>query len=123
MPPRVPHPCSRCHVATVGQYCERCLPFARVETRARRTQDHNHGGGGARWWRERRAEVLRRDPWCKLCHKAQSTVAEHRIPRRAGGSDGMDNLQGTCGPCASRKTAAQDGGFGNTRRAHNTTRV
>lgn len=63
-------------------------------------------------WRKLRASILARDPVCGLCGAA-SVVADHIVPRRAGGSDSPENLMGLCRSCHSVKTASQDGGFGN----------
>jgi 5-methylcytosine-specific restriction protein A len=64
--------------------------------------------------------VLRRDPVCqdpydthnKNNETAASTEVDHIIPLRQGGKNTMDNLQGLCKSCHSRKTALEDGGFG-----------
>ncbi len=79
-------------------------------------QTLNRDGGlrgyGARWRKLRRL-VLARDPICRApgCNQA-STEADHIKPRREGGSDGLDNLQGLCKPCHSSKTAIEDGRWG-----------
>ncbi|MHC4426941.1 MAG: HNH endonuclease [Planctomycetota bacterium] len=38
---------------------------------------------------------------------------DHLIPLRAGGTHSRGNLIARCKGCHSRKTASQDGGFGN----------
>src|SRR3990167_6113034 len=50
------------------------------------------------------------EPWRKGI--AQSTEADHIVPRARGGTDERDNLQGTCKRCHSRKTAREDGRWG-----------
>jgi 5-methylcytosine-specific restriction endonuclease McrA len=56
--------------------------------------------------------VLARDPLCRiarLCNgTALSTDADHIKPRRQGGEDTMENLQGACHACHSHKTAKVD---------------
>jgi len=47
--------------------------------------------------------VLARDPLCNCNQPA--TEVDHIVPKSAGGSDSMENLQGLCKPCHSRKTA------------------
>ncbi len=55
-------------------------------------------------------------------HPETVTLAVHVDHREAvSGPDDprffdMDELQGMCGPCHSRKTASEDGGFGNQKR-------
>jgi len=66
-------------------------------------------------WRRLRTLVLARDPVCKMCNRAASTVADHIKPHRGVWELFCDllNLQGLCHECHSRKTAAEDSGFGN----------
>lgn len=68
------------------------------------------------FWRKRRAEVFKRDPWCMSCTTSRSTHADHKVPRARGGTDDLDNLQGLCRSCHSRKTAREDSGFTKRRR-------
>ena len=67
-------------------------------------------------WKNLRKLVLARDPICAICQRNASTVADHIIPHKGSWtlfSDLNDNLQGICIPCHDRKTAREDGGFGN----------
>jgi 5-methylcytosine-specific restriction enzyme A len=65
--------------------------------------------GYDRNWSQRiRPTVLRRDPICRdpfgLGCINQSTIADHIIPKTAGGSDSIEhNLQGVCDGCHNRK--------------------
>ncbi len=68
--------------------------------------------GYDRRWQRLRKMVLARDPVCKACGREVSEHADHIQAKAAGGSDSLDNLQGLCAGCHSRKTATQDGGFG-----------
>jgi 5-methylcytosine-specific restriction enzyme A len=59
-------------------------------------------------WRVIRLMVLRRDPLCVDpfaigCHRA-SGHADHVVPKQHGGPDALENLQGLCDRCHSRKT-------------------
>jgi 5-methylcytosine-specific restriction enzyme A len=63
-------------------------------------------------WEYIRTIQLAKFPWCEVCNKLAKHV-DHIIPRKKGGSDEPDNLQSLCLPCHSRKTAKEDGGFGN----------
>lgn len=123
MPRRAPRPCSHpgCPnlVREPGErYC--------AEHRAQHTRqyDRDRGSAAARGygarWRRLRTMVLARQPICADpfgIHAARgevvaSTDVDHIVPRRRGGRDTMENLQGLCHECHSRKTATQDGGFG-----------
>lgn len=68
-------------------------------------------GYGARW-RKLRLLVLARDPICRACQRAPSTDVDHITPKRRGGLDTLENLQGLCGSCHARKTALSDGRWG-----------
>jgi len=71
-----------------------------------------------RWQRLRRL-VLNREPLCRECLKhgrlTPATEVDHIISLSKGGDNSLDNLQPLCHACHSRKTASEDGGFGNTR--------
>lgn len=69
-------------------------------------------GYGRRWERQRKT-VLAEEPICRICGHNPSTCVDHIIPRSQGGSDYRENLQGLCERCHNRKTATEDGGFGN----------
>jgi len=51
--------------------------------------------------------VLARDPVCRICWKAAATVADHIKPLSRGGDWSLENGQGLCHPCHSRKTAQE----------------
>ena len=59
--------------------------------------------------------TLARDPVCMMCHRNASTVADHIKPHKGVWELFCDlaNLQGICDACHDRKTALEDGGFGN----------
>lgn len=59
--------------------------------------------------------VLARDPICRMCHRTASSVADHIKPHKGVWALFCDlaNLQGICDGCHAKKTAAEDGGFGN----------
>ena len=69
-------------------------------------------GYGARW-RKLRVMILAREPYCQAdgCNE-WATEVDHIVPLRDGGTDRVDNLQGLCKSCHSRKTATEDGGWG-----------
>ena len=68
-------------------------------------------------WRKARRELLVSRPWCVGCGGAASVV-DHRDPHRGDPVIFWDKArwQPLCASCHSRKTAAEDGGFGNRRR-------
>lgn len=75
----------------------------------------------SRQWRKIRQIVLHADPFCVHCRQdgrmVLATNVDHIIPIARGGSaTNLENLQGLCDSCHSRKTAREDGAFGNTPR-------
>ena len=52
-------------------------------------------------WERRRKRILERDPICKVCDNALSTIADHIVP---GDDHSYENLQGICDPCHREKT-------------------
>ena len=72
-------------------------------------------------WREARAGWLAKHPWCVECarHKRQTkaNTVDHIRPHHGDFKLFWDNKnwQSLCQSCSSRKTAKQDGGFGNAR--------
>ena len=120
MPRRPMKQCAKpaCHhrVESVQHvYCKQ----HRVE--ANKAYDEQRGSSSSRGygakWRRLRKLVLNRDPLCQCddptCNKP-STDVDHIIPKRDGGRDSMDNLQGLAHECHSRKTALEDGRWGKT---------
>ena len=87
----------------------RCTDHTRQQ---RRTLDAGRPSARARGYDARherwRAAILTRDPVCMHCHAAPSTQADHIVPISAGGSRWeLDNGQGLCASCHSRKTARE----------------
>ena len=121
MPTSAPHPCARpgCPRTTHERFCE--AHKARGLARAQDTRlSSAKRGYGYEWQTRTRPYILRRDPICVNPfnlpdHIVPSECVDHKIPREAGGTDAEDNLQGMCLACHARKTAAEDGGFGNPR--------
>lgn len=78
-------------------------------------------GYGYRWQRLR-IRILDRDYWqCRSCGN-KATDVDHIIAKNKGGTDDPENLQALCHKCHSRKTAEEDGRFGN-RNDHRTAAV
>jgi len=74
-------------------------------------------------WRTERLAFLRAHPLCIECRRHDvirpATVVDHIDPHRGDEAVFWDRTrwQALCAPCHSRKTASQDGGFGNPVRA------
>ena len=115
MPNRIPIACAQPGCPALAQGGSRCPRHRRAYAlRPERRQAQAHYQTTA--WRQLRAQVLARDPICKLCGRAPSTEADHKTPKAQGGQDTMENLQGACKPCHSRKTVQRNGGFGRVPR-------
>jgi len=73
-------------------------------------------GYGGKWQRESKAFLAANGGKLCVC-KRPATVVDHIKPHRGDMKLFWDrgNWQPLCGSCHSRKTARQDGGFGNTR--------
>jgi len=57
--------------------------------------------GSTKAWRRIRAVVLKRDRYlCQYCGQPANTV-DHRVPRKLGGGDELDNLAACCVRCQS----------------------
>lgn len=74
-------------------------------------------------WRKYRVRFLRKNPLCVLCKEegkiTPATDVDHVIPV-IGPSDSLfwdeSNHQALCHSCHSKKTASENGGFGNKKR-------
>lgn len=78
-------------------------------------------GYGRRWQLLRRRFILQH-PFCQECFKkgklVEATDIDHIVPHRGDARLLYDeaNLQALCHECHSRKTAREDGGFGNRKK-------
>ncbi len=82
------------------------------------TADHSKLYGHK--WRQARAIFLKRNPLCVHCKRdgkvTPATEVDHIIPHRGNLAlfwDKLTNWMALCKPCHSKKTATEDGGFGN----------
>lgn len=86
--------------------------------REKRVGSSTARGYGYRWQRLRE-RILSEHPLCVECQKKGiirlATDVDHVVPHRGDPELMWDerNLQPLCHECHSRKTAAEDGGFGN----------
>lgn len=104
-----------------GEEREAKAKAERMKRRAEAMGSASERGYGYRW-RKLRARFLADHPLCAECLKTgravPATDVDHIVPHR-GNPDLMwdeGNLQALCHSCHSRKTASEDGGFGNRRR-------
>ncbi len=76
---------------------------------------------GSAVWKKQRAVFLNAHPLCVQCEKDRrltpATTVDHKVPHRGDPNLFYDqsNWQPMCKPCHDRKTASEDGGFGNRR--------
>jgi 5-methylcytosine-specific restriction protein A len=93
----------------------------------RKRHDDQRGSASERGytsrWTKARATYLRSRPLCLICKAAgrlvPATVVDHIIPHRGDQTlfwDKENNWQPLCKPCHDKKTATEDGGFGNRSR-------
>lgn len=73
----------------------------------------NFEGYGAEWLKLRR-QILKEEPYCRMCGKPSITV-DHIRPKARGGSDARVNLQALCNECRRMKDA-QDAARGRWRK-------
>lgn len=72
---------------------------------------------GTTRWEVTRLHVLQANPICVVCNQAVASQVDHIVPFQEGDNFfDLSNLQSLCPTCHSRKTSAEDGGFGNTKR-------
>lgn len=90
-----------CGIATTDSRC----PTHKWKGDVRTTKQK--GYSGARWARLR-AHTLRKHPVCVMCRDRVSVVADHVVPKKRGGKDELDNLQGLCLRCHATKTRRGD---------------
>ena len=66
-------------------------------------------------WRQIRAGILSVEPLCRECGKKRVIRPATQVDHIDGddSNNEFENLQPLCGPCHSRKTARENGGFGN----------
>jgi 5-methylcytosine-specific restriction protein A len=93
-------------IAATGNRCDRHPAQRRPDNRPSAS-----ARGYGKSWQELRSTVPR-PRWCP-CGKELTSHLDHIVPRAQGGNDDPSNLQWLGRSCHSKKTAGQDGGFGN----------
>ena len=118
MPYRSPRTCTYPGCTELVTSGSRCSLHAKKADEARGSAVER--GYGSRW-RKIRYVFLWKHPWCLDPFgdhdgaQVSATQVDHIIPRNIGGTDNDENLQALCDHCHSKKTAMEDGGFGNQR--------
>ena len=106
------HACNElCH----GQYCDT------HKKQVARKQNQKSSKIYTYQWRKASKAFLKKNPLCVYCHRDDRVTAaaevDHVIPH--GGDRNLfwdqSNWQPLCKKCHSKKTAREDGGFGNER--------
>ena len=104
------------NIINVGEtYCAEHLKLKRKFGDRRRGSASSRGYD--RNWQRLRKLVLHSEPLCRECKRpgrhTPATEVDHIVPLAAGGTNDFENLQPLCHECHSRKTATENGGFGN----------
>ena len=114
MPNRMPYPCNKigCNTLTHNRFCD---VHAKLEQWIR---DKERGSAAQRGytykWQQYSKQFLKQYPLCAVCG-APATVTDHIVPHKGDRDLFWDrfNHQPLCKRCHDRKTATEDGGFGN----------
>lgn len=126
MPLRSQKPCNAqgCNVLTRNpRYCDAHKDVGkRFEVKQREKQRETSSQRGYSYkWQQARKSYLAKHPLCAECERqglvVEATDLDHIVPH-GGDKEAFwvrSNWQGLCHPCHSRKTAAEDGGWGNAR--------
>lgn len=102
------------------RYCDKHKKLKEEQDRQRKAStDYRRGSAASRGydyaWSKFRKSYLRLHPVCAVCGRLANEV-DHVIPFKGDKTKifDLDNLQPLCHECHSRKTAKENGGFGNT---------
>jgi 5-methylcytosine-specific restriction protein A len=95
------------------QYCITHKDYISEYKKVLRDKCEWSGFYGLAVWQKLRRLVRARDPICCLCNRAPATECDHIIAHKGNwflfcGGINMENLQGLCSSCHSRKTALED---------------
>ena len=118
MPTSAPKICSKagCHTLTLRGRCEAHQYDKGKDTAPDRQKRRKYATNDPRW-RLIRKRQLSRQPLCEECQRTGLLEPAKVVDHVDGDSfnNQPDNLASMCWPCHSRKTAQQDGGFGNAK--------
>ena len=125
MPWKPKKPCKSigCPKLTHGRYCEDHAELEHISKEGARGRGSSTKRGYGYAWQKLRKYVLLHQPVCKgfdgeHCGRAAQEV-DHILPLSEGGTNDLDNLQGLCKSCHSKKTARDDGSFGRAKKQRN----
>lgn len=119
MPMSAPKHCPHGHPPHRERRCPMCVPAYRAASEAKRPSARERGYD-SRWQKARKAYLFEH-PLCVECGKEgrliEATVVDHVKPHQGDEALFWDrsNWQSSCRACHNRKTARQDGGYGNRR--------
>ncbi|CRM71346.1 HNH endonuclease [Pseudomonas sp. 25 E 4] len=127
MPPRPKKPCTAqgCNVLTRNpRYCDDHADIGKsAEAKRRERQRETSAQRGYSYkWQQARKAYLAKHPLCVECERQGLVVAatdlDHVVAHKGDKAVFWDssNWQPLCHPCHSRKTASEDGGWGNPSR-------
>lgn len=127
MPLRPKKPCNAqgCNVLTRNpRYCDAHVDIGKSAEAKRRERERETSAqrGYSYKWQQARKAYLAKHPLCVECERQGLVVAanhvDHIRPHKGDWTIFWDstNWQALCHPCHSRKTAAEDGGWGNPSR-------
>ena len=85
----------------------RLVPLGKRDRGPEPRRDNSSRPNRGHRWMKLRAQILARDPVCKVCNRAESLQVDHIVPLSQGGGDEYANLQGICIPCHKDKTARE----------------
>lgn len=111
MPSRPPTACKRpgCRGLVRSGVCSVCGPLRTRNAEADKQRGSPSSRGYGRRWLRVREAVLSEHPWCAECARhgrmSLATDVHHKIPKRDGGEDTVENLEPLCHSCHSRITA------------------
>ncbi|TLN22475.1 HNH endonuclease [bacterium] len=110
-----------CKEMVTGYYCEAHRPAPQpwqAKQGNKKAKPHSSWYSDPTWRRLRMIQ-LREFPLCAECERngtiTPATIVDHIIPHRGKWEMFVDgeNLQSLCASCHNRKTAKEDGGYGN----------
>ena len=121
MPSKMKRICKKigCTELTENTYCP--LHTKEVKQINDSKRENSNARGYNSRWRKARATYLSKHPLCVECEKQGivklATDLDHIIPHKGNSDlfwDSKSNWQGLCHEHHSKKTATEDGGFGNS---------